>query len=182
MDGVGNAGDVGIALLDNGQSEDGQVHGDDAATDRLPLALSGTAGTVARVAVGKEEADTGWVHNTLLHRETLLVVAAGDLEDVALELIANAVAGHLVTHAAVHEDAQLLLIFNVDEFLRAIGRETDVELHPGSGRRLVLSMKERMDEVSISRCPVANSRSTSVWWRSVRRGSQDFRYRLHLTV
>jgi hypothetical protein len=35
------------------------VRGDDAAANRLPLALTSAAGTVARVAVGEEEAGTG---------------------------------------------------------------------------------------------------------------------------
>lgn len=85
VDGIGEAGDVVVALLDDAESEDGEVHGDDAATDALPLALAGAAGAVAGVALGKEEGDTSRVHDTLLHRETLLVVATGDAEDVALE-------------------------------------------------------------------------------------------------
>lgn len=98
MDDVGQAGDVVVALLDDGEGENGKVHADDAAADRLSLALTGAAGAVARVAFGKEESDTGRVHDTLLHRETLLVVAAGDAEDVALELIANVVTGNFSAH------------------------------------------------------------------------------------
>lgn len=120
MDNVGNAGDVSIALLDDAESEDREVHADNAATDTLPLALSVAAGAVAGVAIGEKEAHTGWVHNTLLHREALLVVAAGDSEDVALELVADAVTGDLVAHTAVHEDAELALVFNLDQLLSAI--------------------------------------------------------------
>lgn len=120
MDNVGEAGDVGVALLDDAQGKDRQVHADDAAADRLPLALAGATGAVAGVAVSEEEADTGWVHDTLLHREALLVVAAGDPEDVALELVADAVARNLVSHAALHEDAELALVFNLDQLLGAI--------------------------------------------------------------
>ena len=98
MDDVGQAGDVGITLLDDAEGEDGKVHADDAATDRLALALAGASGAVAGVAVGEEEADTGRVHDTLLHGETLLVVAAGDAEDVALELVADGVTGDLSAH------------------------------------------------------------------------------------
>jgi hypothetical protein len=98
VDGVGDAGDVLLALLDDGESEDGQVHADDAAADRLALALTGAAGAVAGVAVGEEEADTGRVHDTLLHGETLLVVATSDAEDVALELITEVVTGDLSAH------------------------------------------------------------------------------------
>ena len=48
-------------------------------TDGLALALTSAAGAVAGVAVGEEQAHTGRVHDTLLHGEALLVVAAGDL-------------------------------------------------------------------------------------------------------
>lgn len=101
MDDVGQAGDVGLALLDDGEGQDGQVHAGDAAADRLALALAGAAGAVARVAGGEQQADTVGGHDTLLHGETLLVVAAGDLEDVALELVAEGVAGNLSTHLIV---------------------------------------------------------------------------------
>lgn len=98
MDSVGDAWDVGLALLDDGESKDGKVHGDDATADGLALALTGAAGAVARVSLGEEKADTGWVHNTLLHGETLLVVSSGDLEDVALELVSDGVTGNLSPH------------------------------------------------------------------------------------
>jgi hypothetical protein len=103
--------------------------------------FTSAARAVARVSVGEEEAHTGRVHDTLLHGETLLVVAAGDLEDVALELVANGVARDFLTHAAVHEDAELALILNIDELLRAIGGEGDVQLHlvdDGAGGRLIV--------------------------------------------
>jgi hypothetical protein len=83
------------------------------------------------------------VHDALLHGETLLVVAASDLEDVALEFVTNAVASNLLTHSVetrqmlscernrvpvcdflplVYEYTQLSLIFNLDQLLAAIGR------------------------------------------------------------
>lgn len=130
---IGEAGDVVVTLLDDGESEDRQVHGDDAAADGLALALTSAAGAVARVAVGEQEPDTSRVHNTLLHRETLLVVSTGDAEDVALELVADAVAGDFLSHAAVHEDAELALVFNLDQLLGAIVGVGDVELHLDGG-------------------------------------------------
>lgn len=98
MDGVGDTWDVLLALLDDGEGEDGEVHGDDAAADGLALALASAACAVAGVAIGEEEADTGWVHDTLLHWETLLVVSTGDLEDVALELVSDGVTWDLGAH------------------------------------------------------------------------------------
>jgi hypothetical protein len=73
------------------------------------------------------------MHDTLLHWEALLVVAACDAKDVALPLIADAVPWHLLTHAAVHEDAEFALIFHLDHFLRPVGRVGDVQLHPDGG-------------------------------------------------
>lgn len=98
MDGIGEAGDVLLALLDDGEGNDGEIGTDDAAADRLAPALTGAAGAVARVALGEEEADTVGDNNTLLHRETLLVVATGDAEDITLPLIAERVAGNLSAH------------------------------------------------------------------------------------
>lgn len=135
MNNVGQAGDIGVTLLDNGQSEDRQVHGDDAAADGLALALTSAAGAVAGVAVSEEETDTSRVHDTLLHGETLLVVSTGDAEDVALELVADRVTGDFLTHAAVHEDAELALVFDLDQLLRAIVGVGDVELHLDGGGR-----------------------------------------------
>jgi hypothetical protein len=58
------------------------------------------------MAIGKEKPDSSGVHNALLHRKTLLVIATGDLEDVALEFVTNAVARNLLTHST--ENRQLL--------------------------------------------------------------------------
>lgn len=98
VDDVGKAGNVGLADLDDGESKDGKIGGDDAATDGLSLTLTSTAGAVAGVTLGEQEADTGRVHNTLLHGETLLVVTAGDADDVALPLVAEGVSGDLSAH------------------------------------------------------------------------------------
>jgi hypothetical protein len=133
VDNVGETGDVVVALLDDAQGKDREVHADDATADRLPLALAGATGAVAGVAVSEEQTDTGWVHNTLLHRETLLVVAAGDPENVALELVADRVSRNLVSHATVHEDAELALIFDLDQLLGAIVGVGNVELHLDGG-------------------------------------------------
>ena len=73
------------------------------------------------------------MHDALFHGEALLVVAARDAELVAFEFVADAVAGHFGAHAAVHEDAQLALVFDFDELLRAVGRVRDVELHLDGG-------------------------------------------------
>jgi hypothetical protein len=48
------------------------------------------------------------VHDSLLHGETLLVVAAGDLEDVAFEFVADAVAWDFGAHSVGEEGQQLV--------------------------------------------------------------------------
>ena len=73
------------------------------------------------------------MHDTLLHGEPLLVVAARDAEDVAFEFVTDAVGGDFGTHAAVHENAEFALIFDFDELLRAVGRVGDVQLHLDGG-------------------------------------------------
>ena len=57
------------------------------------------------------------MHDTLLHRKSLLVVATGDFENVAFELVAQAVARHLLTHPSVHENAELAVVVNLDQLL-----------------------------------------------------------------
>ncbi len=52
VDDVGKTGEFAVALLDDGEGKDSQVHADDATTDGLSLALTGTAGSVAGVAFG----------------------------------------------------------------------------------------------------------------------------------
>lgn len=98
LDGIGEAGDVLLALLDDGEGKDRQVGANDAAADRLALALASATGAVAGVAVGEEEADTGRGDDTLLHGETLLVVAARDADDIALPLIAKGLGRNLGAH------------------------------------------------------------------------------------
>jgi hypothetical protein len=109
---IGEAWDLALALLDDAQGQHGQIHGDDAATDRLALALAGTAGAVARVAIGEEQAHTSWVHHALLHGETLFVVSSSDAENIALELIADTVAWDLGAHSAWLSDICCFLLMS----------------------------------------------------------------------
>jgi len=126
---IGDTGDIIVSLLDDGESQNGKIHSDDATTNRLALAFTSATRTIARVTFGEEKADTSRMHNTLLHGETLLVVASSDLENVTLELVANRITRHFSTHSLVHKHTQLSLIFNLNQLLAAIGRERDVELH-----------------------------------------------------
>jgi len=101
VDNVGQAGDVLLALLDNREGKNREIGADNAATDGLALPLTVTARAVAGVALGEEEAHTVGGNDTLLHRKTLLVVAASNAEDVALPLGAKRVTGHLSAHLVI---------------------------------------------------------------------------------
>lgn len=61
--GVGQTGELALTLLNNGQSENGQVQTGDGTTDGLALALTSAAGAVAAVAVGEEQTGTGGEEN-----------------------------------------------------------------------------------------------------------------------
>lgn len=117
---VGQARNIVVSLLDDDQGQNGKIWPNNASTDGLSLALTSAAWSVARVAVGKEETDTGWMHNTLLHWETLLVVSTGDLEDISLPLISNAVTWNFLAHSFVVENADAALIVDFDELLGTV--------------------------------------------------------------
>jgi len=103
-DDIGQSGDILLALLDDDEGKNGDIGADDAATDGLAPALTSTANSVARVAVGEEEADTVRNEDTLLHGEALLVVSTSDTENVALPLVTKRVPRNLLRHLLVEED------------------------------------------------------------------------------
>jgi len=121
--------DGAFAWLNDAESQHGKILRDDASSDRLPLALAAAAWSVAAMSLAEQQSDTGGVHDTLLHGKALLVVSSGDLEHESLELITDGVSGDFLAHATVHEDAELAIIFNVDEFLGTGSGVRDVELH-----------------------------------------------------
>lgn len=68
-DGVGQSGDVVLALLDDDEGQGGNVGGDDATADRFTLALTNTTGAEARVTLAEQQANSLGCQDTLLHRE-----------------------------------------------------------------------------------------------------------------
>eukprot|EP00968_Pinguiococcus_pyrenoidosus_P025143 scaffold5532_cov263-Pinguiococcus_pyrenoidosus.AAC.7 len=96
---VGEVGDVLRALLDDHQVEHREVAAHDAAAHGLALALAGPALAVAGVALGQQQANPVVGKHALLHGEALLVVAAGDAEDVALKLVPQLITCALRTQA-----------------------------------------------------------------------------------
>ena len=118
--GIRKTRNITLTLLDNRQRQHCQIGSNNTTPNTLSLALSVPSGSVARLTSAEEEANTRRMHDTLLHGESLFVVTAGDLEDVAFELVAHAVAGDLVAHAAVHEDAEFAVLIDLDELLGPI--------------------------------------------------------------
>lgn len=62
LDSIGQAWNVTFTLLDDRECEDREILSNDAATDRLSLAFTGSAWAVAGVTVGEEESDTSGEH------------------------------------------------------------------------------------------------------------------------
>jgi hypothetical protein len=129
QNGVGQPGDVVVALLDDDEGENGDIGANDASTNRFALTLTSAAGAVAGVAFGEEETDTVGKEDTLLHGETLLVVSTGDAEDVALVLVTERVSSDFVGHLLLKEGTVFSLIFNVNELLGPSRGVGDIELH-----------------------------------------------------
>lgn len=127
--GVGQTGQRLVTGLDDNQRQDGQVGTNDAATNRLAAAVTSAALAEASVSLGQQQAGSVVQQDTLLHRETLLVVTTGDAHHVALELVAEGIDGNLLGHALVVEDTQLALVGDLNELLAASGRVGNVQLH-----------------------------------------------------
>uniref|UniRef100_A0A2M3YXH6 Putative 40s ribosomal protein s6 n=1 Tax=Anopheles braziliensis TaxID=58242 RepID=A0A2M3YXH6_9DIPT len=124
---IGQPGNVLLSLAHNDQRQSGQVLVDDATAHRLALTLAGTARTIARVSLLQQQTNTGGRQHALLHRETLLVVATGNLHDVALPFIAQEVRNELGAHALLEEVTQLMVI----------RRDVEGLLSPRRGKRYV---------------------------------------------
>ena len=104
---VGQAGNLSLALLDDGHGEDGQVSVDDASADGLSLLLSSTALTVAGVSLAEQKTNTAGGENSLLHGESLLVVASGDAENITLPFVTQGGGIDLHAHALFIERTNL---------------------------------------------------------------------------
>merc|ERR1719500_456966 len=129
---VGQSGDLCLSLLDDGHGKDGEVSVNNAPADRLPLALSILAGPVASSSLLQKEPHPAIGQDTLLHGETLLVIASSDAENISLELITKSISLDLLAHPLLVKGAHLQLIGNLDELLATRGRVRQVDLHPHS--------------------------------------------------
>jgi len=119
----------GVASFDDNQAEYGDVGADDATADRLALALSRSARTEARVTLREQKTDTVRQKDTLLHGETLLVIAARDAENISSPFVAERVSSNLLRDLLVIEDANAPLVVDIDCLLLPRRRVSDVKLH-----------------------------------------------------
>jgi len=128
-DGVGEAGDFAGTLSDDNGRDDTHIVVDNASTHALSLPLTSSARSVAAHALLQQKSDTSVLKDTLLHAESLLVLATSDPQDVSLEFIAKSIGGNLVRDSLLEHMADFVLIVNFDGFLLARGRIGDVYFH-----------------------------------------------------
>jgi len=112
---ISEARELVLTLLNNDQVEDREVGGDDATADRLTATLTIAAAIAAEAGVsgGHEHLDTAVGENTLLHGETLLVLATLDFEDIALEFLSKSLAINFLAKTLVEEGTELAVIVNL---------------------------------------------------------------------
>ena len=137
---VGQPGQRLLSALADHQREHGKIRANDAAADGLALALTSTALAEALLALAEQQAHTVVQEDTLHHRETLLVVATGNLEHVALELVSESISNNLLGNTLVVENAELALVRHLNQLLAASGGIGNVKLQrlarcsePGKG-------------------------------------------------
>lgn len=119
-----------LTLLDNTQEDSSQVRVDNATAYRLSLAVTVTLGVETSSVFLEKDACAVVDQDTLLHLETLLVVATSDSENVALVgLIVHQLAGDLATHTFVVEGTDEFFIINFNFLLSARGGVRNVESH-----------------------------------------------------
>merc|ERR1719374_315209 len=127
--GVGQTWNIGFALLDDDEVENGEIGVDDAASDASAVTLTRASRTIAFVLSAQKQTNSTVGQHSLHHGETLFIVATADPEDVSLPFVTQRVAGNLLRHLLVEKDAKFAVILNLDEFLTPGGRVGDVQLH-----------------------------------------------------
>lgn len=85
------------------------------------------------MSLGEQEAHTVVQEDSLHHGETLLVVTAGNLQHVSLELITERISNNLLGNALVIENTELALVSNLNHLLAASGGIGNVKLQRLAG-------------------------------------------------
>ncbi|GIX60863.1 small subunit ribosomal protein S6e [Babesia caballi] len=114
---VGESRDFLLTLLDHHQVEDGEVGGGDTATDGLAAHFTRSARAVALHPLFEEESHTVGGEDTLHHGKSLLVVATRYLENVALELVSERIAGNLRAHALFEKGQEPFFVVDLHGLL-----------------------------------------------------------------
>jgi len=91
----------------------------DAASNGLSLSLTASSDSVATVTITHENSGSASHENTLFHGESVLIVAAGNLEDISLELITEVVTSDLLSHSLSEELKQFFVVINGNGLLAA---------------------------------------------------------------
>jgi hypothetical protein len=92
-------------LFDDDEGENGDIGSDDASAHGLALTLARAASAITRVGIVKEKTDAVGEENALFHWEALLVVSAGDTEDVSLPFVAERIGLNFLRNAFVKKNA-----------------------------------------------------------------------------
>jgi len=130
---ISESGNIVVTLLEDLEGNDAEIGSADAASDGLSLSLTISSGSVRLGSRAKEDSGTAVNHDTLFHGESLLVVASGDSEGVALELLTNDGAVNIRAHSSVVEVAIDLIIINFFYDLLPSNWVRDVVFHSVSG-------------------------------------------------
>mmetsp|Transcript_59747 Transcript_59747/g.185180 ORF Transcript_59747/g.185180 Transcript_59747/m.185180 type:complete len:257 (+) Transcript_59747:75-845(+) len=129
LDVVREAGDLLVALLDDGEREDREVAPHDAAAHGLALAAALAPLAEAGHALLEEQPHAVVDQNPLLHGKPLLVIATSDADHVAFPLVPEGVSCHLCCHSLVEKWHQLLIVIDLDQLLAAGRGVRNVQLH-----------------------------------------------------
>jgi len=126
---VGESFDGVFTDLCDNQVQDGNVVSDDASTDGLALALSGTSLSVGLVSLLAQKTDTGVGQDTLTHRETLFVISSTNAEDITLEFVTDGRSVNFLGHTAFIQGLETLFIIDFDDFLHPSAGAGNIDLH-----------------------------------------------------
>jgi len=127
--GISQAWDFSLSFLDDDEVENGEIGINDTTSDASSVTLSGAARAVARMLGPEQKTNATVGQHTLHHGETLLVISAADSEDVSFPLVAQRIAGNLLRHLLVEENAKFAIILDLDEFLTSRRRISNIQLH-----------------------------------------------------
>jgi hypothetical protein len=80
------------------------------------------------VSLGEKKTNTVRQQDTLLHRETLLVVSSHNFDNVSLEFVTKSISLDFLRHALVVKDSELSLIIDFHHLLSTSNWIGQVEL------------------------------------------------------